>query len=115
MIVGPAVTIIWYFWKPIDIYEGGPAFLAALATIVVVSLLTTRPEGDQVADMWSPFTERTEASKPAFLSSDYEYLKGIQKHELRLKSDKHIVSDLMAKKVTQARPFLKLRRDEVFE
>src|SRR5699024_5987716 len=31
MIVGPTVTILWYFWSPIDIYEGGPAFIAALA------------------------------------------------------------------------------------
>lgn len=115
MIVGPAITIIWYFWKPIDIYEGGPAFLAALTTIVLVSLLTKPPEGDQFEDMWSTFTERNDAGTPAFLPSDYEYLKGIQKHELRLKSDKHIVSDLMAKKITQARPFLKLQRDEAFE
>src|SRR5699024_2860884 len=29
MIVGPIVTILWYMWPPLDIYEGGPAFLAA--------------------------------------------------------------------------------------
>src|SRR5699024_9608374 len=29
MLVGPVVTVVWYFWPPVDIYEGGPAFIAA--------------------------------------------------------------------------------------
>lgn len=115
MIVGPAVTIIWYFWPPIDIYEGGPAFLAALATIVVVSLFTKPPEGDQFEDMWSTYDEKNEVGTPQFLPSDYQYLRSLKKEELRLKSDRHIVSELLAQNINVAHPFAELQRKEAFE
>lgn len=105
MIVGPTVTILWYFWPPIDIYEGGPAFLAALATIVIVSLLTKRPHDDDFEQMWSTFTEKNEVGTPAMLASDYEYLRYVKSNELDLKSDRQIVSDLLARKINTAQPF----------
>lgn len=70
MIVGPVVTVVWYLWPPIDIYEGGPAFIAALLTIVVVSLLTKSPDDEQFNEMWSAYNEQNEAGTPSFLASD---------------------------------------------
>src|SRR5699024_5609401 len=72
MIVGPLVTIVWYFWSPIDIYEGGPAFLSALLAIVIVSLFTQPPKGDRFEEMWDTYTEKNEVGTPAFLPSDLD-------------------------------------------
>lgn len=94
MIVGPTVTILWYFWPPLDIYEGGPAFIAALATIVIVSLLTKPPQGDEFEQMWATYDEKNEVGTPTILESDYEYLKN---EALELKSDKQIVGDLLSR------------------
>lgn len=105
MIVGPVVTIIWYIWPPIDIYEGGPAFIAALATIVIVSLLTRSPDDEEFTDMWADYNEKNEVGTPSFLASDYEYLHSMQAHELKLKSDKRIVRELLEHKVTTASSF----------
>lgn len=95
MIVGPMVTIIWYFWSPIDIYEGGPAFLAALATIVIVSLFTKPPQGDDFEDMWSTYTEKNEVGTPEFLPSDFVSTKKVKTSNFKLKTDKDIVSNLL--------------------
>jgi len=105
MIVGPVVTIIWYIWPPIDIYEGGPAFIAALATIVIVSLLTRSPDDEEFTEMWADYNEKNEVGTPSFLASDYEYLHSMQAHELKLKSDKRIVRELLEHKVTTASSF----------
>ncbi len=110
MIVGPIVTILWYMWPPIDIYEGGPAFLAALATIVIVSLLTKSPKDDQFEAMWSSYNETNAAGTPSFLPDEYEYLKNMQNNDLRLRADKHIVRDFIAKQATVASPFKQLRK-----
>ena len=110
MIVGPIVTILWYMWPPIDIYEGGPAFLAALATIVIVSLLTKSPKDDQFEAMWSSYNEKNAAGTPSFLPDEYEYLKNMQNNDLRLRADKHIVRDFIAKQATVASPFKQLRK-----
>ena len=105
MIVGPVVTVLWYLWPPIDIHEGGPAFIAALLTIVVVSLLTKSPDDEQFNEMWSAYNEQNEAGTPSFLASDYHYLKNMRAEELRLKSDKRIVRDLLEEKLTVASSF----------
>ena len=110
MIVGPVVTILWYTWPPIDIYEGGPAFLAALATIVVVSLLTSPPKDDQFEALWSSYNEKNAAGTPSFLPDEYEHLKNAQNNDLRLRTDKHIVRDFIAKQATVASPFRQLRK-----
>src|SRR5699024_11272131 len=78
MIVGPVVTILWYTWPSIDIYECGPAFLASLATIVVVSLLTSPPKDDQFEALWSSYNEKNAAGTPSFLPDEYEHLKNAQ-------------------------------------
>lgn len=95
MIVGPLVTIIWYFWSPIDIYEGGPAFIAALLAIIIVSLFTSPPEGEDFEDMWAAYTKKNEVGTPEFLASDYDFLKKIQNSNTNLKTDKDIVCDLL--------------------
>lgn len=107
MIVGPAVTIVWYIWPPIDIYEGGPAFIAALATIVIVSLLTRSPDDEEFTEMWADYNEKNEVGTPSFLASDYEYLHSMQAKDLKLKSDKRIVRELLEKKVTTASAFIR--------
>ena len=83
MIVGPVVTVLWYFWPPIDIYEGGPAFIAALLTIVIVSLLTKAPHDEDFERMWADYNEQNETGRPSFLPSDYAHLKNMQADELR--------------------------------
>lgn len=95
MIVGPMVTIIWYFWSPIDIYEGGPAFIAALVTIVIVSLFTKPPQGDDFEDMWSTYTAKNEVGTPEFLPSDFVSTKKVKTSNFKLKTDKDIVSNLL--------------------
>ncbi|GAA4106292.1 sodium/proline symporter [Enteractinococcus coprophilus] len=115
MIVGPVVTILWYFWPPIDIYEGGPAFIAALITIVVVSLLTQAPHDEDFEKMWADYNEKNATGTPSFLASDYAYLKSLQAEEdLQLKSDQHIVRDLLDKKLTVARPFTTVKGSAAF-
>ena len=54
MVSGGAVVFIWkYLLKPMGgvwgIYELLPAFIVALIFIVVVSLLTAKPDADTVA------------------------------------------------------------------
>lgn len=105
MIVGPSVTMLWYFWPPIDIYEGGPAFIAALLTIIIVSLFTSPPKGEKFENMWATFTEKNEVGTPAFLASDHEFIKKIQSSKMNLKTDKDIVSDLVANNFNVASPF----------
>ena len=105
MIVGPMVTIIWYFWSPIDIYEGGPAFLAALATIIIVSLFTKPPHGDDFEDMWSTYTEKNEVGTPEFLPSDYISTKKVKTSNFKLKTDKDIVIDLLANGINKTSSF----------
>ncbi|HIW46382.1 MAG TPA: sodium/proline symporter [Candidatus Yaniella excrementigallinarum] len=110
MIVGPIVTILWYMWPPLDIYEGGPAFLAALAAIVIVSLLTKAPKDDQFEAMWSSYNEKNAVGTPSFMPDEYEHLKNMQNTDLRLRADKHIVRDFIAKQATVASPFRQLRK-----
>src|SRR5699024_7355267 len=98
MLVGPIVTILWYMWPPLDIYEGGPAFLAALAAIVIVSLLTKAPKDDQFEAMWSSYNEKNAVGTPSFMPDEYEHLKNMQNTDLCLRADKHIVRDFIAKK-----------------
>lgn len=105
MIVGPVVTVLWYLWPPIDIYEGGPAFIAALVTIVVVSLLTKSPDDEEFESMWSTYNEQNDVGTPSFMASDYEYMKNMSAKELQLKSDRRIVRDLVEQKIAVARPF----------
>lgn len=105
MIVGPMVTIIWYFWSPIDIYEGGPAFLAALATIVIVSLFTKPPQGDDFEDMWSTYTEKNEVGTPEFLPSDFVSTKKVKTSNFKLKTDKDIVSNLLENGINRTSSF----------
>ena len=105
MIVGPAVTIIWYFWSPIDIYEGGPAFIAALITIVIVSLFTKPPEGEQFEKMWETYTEKNEVGTPEFLASDQLAVKQVNTSNIKLKTDKDIVSALLENNINSAKPF----------
>ena len=105
MIVGPAVTIIWYFWSPIDIYEGGPAFIAALTTIVIVSLFTKPPEGEQFEKMWETYTEKNEVGTPEFLPSDQLAVKQVNTSNIKLKTDKDIVSALLENNINSAKPF----------
>ena len=105
MIVGPAVTIIWYFWSPIDIYEGGPAFIAALITIVIVSLFTKPPEGEQFEKMWETYTEKNEVGTPEFLPSDQLAVKQVNTSNIKLKTDKDIVSALLENNINSAKPF----------
>lgn len=105
MIVGPVVTVLWYLWPPIDIYEGGPAFIAALVTIVIVSLLTKAPHDEDFERMWADYNEQNEIGRPSFLESDYAYLKNMQADELRLKSDKQIVRDFLEQKIAVTSQF----------
>ena len=105
MIVGPAVTIIWYFWSPIDIYEGGPAFIAALITIVIVSLFTKPPEGEQFEKRWETYTEKNEVGTPEFLPSDQLAVKQVNTSNIKLKTDKDIVSALLENNINSAKPF----------
>lgn len=105
MIVGPAVTIIWYFWSPIDIYEGGPAFIAALITIAIVSLFTKPPEGEQFEKMWETYTEKNEVGTPEFLPSDQLAVKQVNTSNIKLKTDKDIVSALLENNINSAKPF----------
>src|SRR5699024_10134888 len=95
MIVGPLVTIVWYFWSPIDIYEGGPAFLSALLAIVIVSLFTQPPKGDRFEEMWDTYTEKNEVGTPAFLPSDLDAIEKMKSTNLNLKTEKEIVTDLL--------------------
>jgi sodium/proline symporter len=95
MIVGPLVTIVWYFWSPIDIYEGGPAFLSAILAIVIVSLFTQPPKGDRFEEMWDTYTEKNEVGTPAFLPSDLDAIEKMKSTNLNLKTEKEIVTDLL--------------------
>lgn len=105
MIVGPAVTIIWYFWSPVDIYEGGPAFIAALLTILIVSTFTKPPQGKEFEDMWSTYTEKNEVGTFSFLPSDYESIKRIKNSDKSLKTDKDIINDLLENNFKVVSPF----------
>src|SRR5699024_11654199 len=69
LIVGPLVTVLWCFFPPLDIYEGGPAFIAALLVIVLVSLFTQPPEGEDFDRMWDVYTEKSELGRPVPLPS----------------------------------------------
>lgn len=106
MIVGPTVTVIWYFWSPIDIYEGGPAFIAALVTIVIVSLFTKPPQGEDFENMWATFTEKNETGTPSFLYSDYARIEKLEASDFKLKTDKDIVNNLLKSKINIASPFI---------
>lgn len=105
MIVGPTVTILWYFWPPIDIYEGGPAFIAALATIFIVSLFTKPPQGDNFEQMWSTYTAKSEVGTPSITESDRKYLRYVEETELKLKTDRQIVEDLLERNIKAASAF----------
>lgn len=95
MIVGPLVTIVWKLWPPIDIYEGGPAFIAAMLTIVIVSLFTQPPQGEEFEKMWDKYTEKTEVGTPSFLPSDLEAIEKLQTTNLEMKTEKEIVTTLL--------------------
>ena len=105
MIVGPLVTIIWYFWSPIDIYEGGPAFIAATLAIIIVSLFTSPPKGDSFEEMWDKYIKKNEVGTPEFLASDYDFLRKMQSSNTNLKTDKDIVSELLKNNLNVASPF----------
>lgn len=106
MIVGPLVTILWYFWSPIDIYEGGPAFVAAILTIVIVSLFTKPPKGEEFETMWETYTAKNEVGTPSFLASDLELIEKIKHEDTMIKSDKNIVMDLLVNNYKIASPYV---------
>lgn len=95
MIVGPLVTVVWYFWSPIDIYEGGPAFISALIVIVVVSLFTQPPEGKEFDRKWEEYTETNELGRFTFLPSDEEAIRSLQSSNLEDMTEKEIVTALI--------------------
>ena len=72
MIVGPAVTIIWYLTLkgPTGIYEGGPGFIASLLVIWIVSLLTKKTGIPEIDEEWAIFTAKTPVGTPMPLPSD---------------------------------------------
>lgn len=106
MIVGPVVTVLWYFFPPVDIYEGGPAFIAALVVIVVVSLFTQPPKGEEFDRMWDEYTEKTELGRPVPLPSDLESVKTLQKSDVSTKTEKEIVTQLLNSKMRTASPYV---------
>lgn len=105
MIVGPVVTVIWYFWPPVDIYEGGPAFIAALAAIVVVSLFTRPPEDDDFDKLWDDFTEKNELGRFSFLPSDEQVIENLKASNLDNKTEKEIIMDLIDRDYKSAGTF----------
>ncbi len=95
MIMGPLVTVIWYFWPPVDIYEGGPAFIAAMLTIVIVSLFTKPPEGDDFERMWDEYTEKNELGRFSFLPSDEAVIRNLKTSNLGDRTEKEIIRELV--------------------
>src|SRR5699024_12158099 len=91
----PLVTVIWYFWPPLDIYEGGPAFIAALAAIVLVSLFTKAPEDDDFDRLWNDYTAKNELGRFAFLPSDEQVIENLKASNLDNKTEKEIMMDLI--------------------
>ena len=105
MIVGPLVTVIWYFWPPIDIYEGGPAFIAAMLTIVIVSLMTKPPEGDDFEQMWDEYTEKNELGRFSFLPSDEAVIRNLKASNLDNRTEKEIIMELVDRDFKSASTF----------
>ncbi|SOC43850.1 sodium/proline symporter [Salinicoccus kekensis] len=105
MIVGPVVTVIWYFWPPVDIYEGGPAFIAAMITIVLVSLMTKPPEGDDFERLWDKYTEKNELGRFSFLPSDEEVIRNLKASNLDNKTEKEIIMELIDRDFKSASTF----------
>ena len=105
MIVGPLVTVIWYFWPPLDIYEGGPAFIAALAAIVLVSLFTKPPEDDDFDRLWNDYTAKNELGRFAFLPSDEQVIENLKTSNLDNKTEKEIIMDLIDREYKSAGTF----------
>lgn len=107
MIVGPAVTVVWYFWSPIDIYEGGPAFISALVAIIVVSLFTQPPEGDDFEEMWNDYSETNELGRFSFYPSDEEAIrKHLKSSNLDDMTEKEIIKDLVKREHKAASAFV---------
>lgn len=107
MIVGPAVTIIWYYWKPIAIYEGGPAFLSALLAVFVVSLLTEPPQSSEFEKTWSIYDEKTEVGtfKP-LTTVQININKELKNDNLKLHTEADIVKRLLNKRVISPSVYL---------
>lgn len=105
MITGPVVTILWYFWPPLDIYEGGPAFIAALAAIVLVSLFTKPPEDDDFEQLWDKFTETNELGRFALLPSDEQVIENLKASNLDNKTEKEIIMNLIDRDYKSAGTF----------
>ncbi|HIW12095.1 MAG TPA: sodium/proline symporter, partial [Candidatus Salinicoccus stercoripullorum] len=106
MIVGPLVTVLWYFFPPLDIYEGGPAFIAALLVIVLVSLFTQPPEGEDFDRMWDEYTEKSELGRPVPLPSDVASVKALKQSDVSTKTEKEIVAQLLECKMRTASPYV---------
>lgn len=106
MIVGPLVTIVWYLWPPLDIYEGGPAFISALVTIVIISLFTQPPEGDDFEEFWEDYTETNELGRFSFLPSDEEAIRNLKSSNLEDMTEKEIVMDLLNQKYKATSTFV---------
>src|SRR5699024_7188835 len=105
MIVGPLVTVIWYFWPPLDIYEGGPAFIAALAAIVLVSLVTKPPEDDDFDRLWNDYTAKNEVGRFALLHSHCYVIENLITSNLDNKTEKEIIMDLIDREYKSAGTF----------
>lgn len=105
MIVGPLVTVIWYFWPPLDIYEGGPAFIAALVAIVLVSLFTKPPEGDDFEKLWNDYSAKNELGRFTFLPSDEQVIENLKASNLDNKTEKEIIMDLIDRDYKSAGTF----------
>lgn len=95
MITGPVVTVLWYFFPPLDIYEGGPAFISALIMIVLVSLFTQPPEDDDFEKLWEDYTEKNELGRFSFLPSDEAVIRQLKTSNLDDMTEKEIIVDLM--------------------
>lgn len=106
MIVGPVVTIVWKLWIPIDIYEGGPAFIAAMLAIIIVSLFTQPPKGEEFEAMWGKYTEKNEVGTPSFLPSDLEAIEQLQATNLNMKTEKEIITALLESRCKVASSFV---------
>nr|WP_020006558.1 sodium/proline symporter [Salinicoccus albus] len=105
MITGPAVTVLWYLFPPLDIYEGGPAFISALIVIVVVSLFTKPPEGDRFEKFWDEYTRKNELGRPSFQPSDLETVQKLETQDLTTKTEKEIIMELLDGKFKTASTF----------
>ncbi|GGE01896.1 hypothetical protein [Jeotgalicoccus aerolatus] len=72
---------------------------------MIVSLFTKPPEGEQFEKMWETYTEKNEVGTPEFLPSDQLAVKQVNTSNIKLKTDKDIVSALLENNINSAKPF----------